>query len=309
MIDTGVGMTPEQITKIFQPFQQVGDIKKRAEGTGLGLTITKQLVELMGSALQVESIQAQGSRFGFEVPFPVVLVSNEIQERMTRKVIGYQGEKRTILLVDDRKENRLVLQNMLEPLGFEIVVGEEGQQEVELARNIKPDLILTDLLMPNKSGFEAVQEIRQISDLNQIPIIVVSANLIDTVQKQSLDSGCNDFLSKPIDEEQLLKLLEKYLQLEWIYEELDSSGLDSLNLIDASLSEEGKMLEIPPSEEMAILHQLAISGNMGKIKQRAVYLKELDQKYIPFALRLTSLAEEFEDEKIIKLVERHSNFK
>lgn len=163
--------------------------------------------------------------------------------------------------------------------------------------------------MPNKSGFEAVQEIRQISDLNQIPIIVVSANLIDTVQKQSLDSGCNDFLSKPIDEEQLLKLLEKYLQLEWIYEELDSSGLDSLNLIDASLSEEGKMLEIPPSEEMAILHQLAISGNMGKIKQRAVYLKELDQKYIPFALRLTSLAEEFEDEKIIKLVERHSNFK
>lgn len=118
MIDTGVGMTPEQITKIFQPFQQVGDIKKRAEGTGLGLTITKQLVELMGGALQVESIQAQGSRFGFEVPFPVVLVSNEIQERMTRKVIGYQGEKRTILLVDDRKENRLVLQNMLEPLGF-----------------------------------------------------------------------------------------------------------------------------------------------------------------------------------------------
>ena len=114
----------------------------------------------MGSELQVSSELGQGSTFWFEATFPAVeqvMARDHLTE--TRKVIGYQGKRRHILVVDDKEENRLVLQSMLEPLGFEITLGEDGQQEIDLAREIKPDCILTDLAMPVKTGWEAVKEL------------------------------------------------------------------------------------------------------------------------------------------------------
>lgn len=301
IIDTGVGMTPKQITQIFQPFEQVGDVKRRAEGTGLGLAITKQLVELMGGELQVKSTPGQGSTFWFESRFSVVAAPTETQAEIPRKIVGYQGKKRTILVVDDKEENRLVLQSMLEPLGFEIVLGEDGQQEVELAHKIKPDLILTDLVMPNKSGFEAIQEIRQIPELQNIPIIAVSASVLDMDQKQSRIAGCDDFLPKPVDEQKLLTLLGKYLELEWIDEQPKEKEVQKLAKDTVKLTE----LVIPPSTEMEILYELAMLGSMRKIQERATYLEELDQKYIPFAQQLKTLAQEFRDEEIVDLVEKH----
>ncbi len=369
IIDTGVGMTAEQMTQIFQPFEQVGDVKRRGEGTGLGLTITRQLVELMGGELQVNSTIGQGSTFGFESEFTVLLKAPDTQLETTDKIVAYQGKKQTILVVDDKLENRLVLQNMLEPLGFNIVLGEDGQQEVELAQKIKPDLILTDLVMPNKTGFEAIKEIRQIPEIEQIPIIAVSASVMDTDLKQSKIAGCDNFLPKPVDENKLLNVLEKYLHIEWIYEPL--SPLKTVNSEDSvmeippqekliqlsNLLKQGLLCQvekkieqlkdnypqytlfaqkvekltenfeieqllifletyqrqnheviqsitIPPLEEMEVLYELAMLGNMRKIQEQAIYLEELDQKYSPFAQQLKMLAQEFKDEEIISLVER-----
>ncbi len=299
VIDTGLGMTLEQLQKIFQPFEQVGDVKIRAEGTGLGLTITKQLVELMGGELQVRSTRDQGSTFWFESVFPVVASPIEVPPQIFHKMLGYSGKKRTILVVDDKEENRLVLQSMLEPLGFEIILGEDGHQEVELARKIQPDLILTDLVMPNKSGFEAIKEIRQIPELQNIPIIAVSASVQDIERKQSRVAGCNNFLPKPVDQQKLLSLLAQYLQLEWIYEkpeEFQQLLTDTVEMTE---------LVIPPSTEMEILYELAMLGSMRKIQERATYLEELDQKYTPFAQKLKALSQEFKDEEILTLVEKH----
>jgi signal transduction histidine kinase/response regulator RpfG family c-di-GMP phosphodiesterase len=371
IIDTGVGMTSEQVTKIFQPFEQVGDLKRRAEGTGLGLAITQKLLELMGSQLQVKSSVNQGSIFWFDAVFPVIILTPVTTTEILDKISGYQGEKRTILVVDDKIENRLVLQNMLEPLGFNIVLGENGQQEIELAQQVKPDLILTDLVMPIKTGFEAIQEIRQLPEFARIPIIAVSASLMNFNHKKSRIAGCNAFLSKPVDEQQLLKVLGEHLQLEWIYEFLELQTLDDLHqsaplvippelelaqLLDwvkggfllrikkrieqlqisntqytsfaqkvekmtdnfeikalqqflQDCQNQGnpatQSLEIPPLEEMEVLYELAMIGSMRKIQEQATYLEELDQKYIPFAQQLKTLAQEFKDEEIISWVESH----
>ena len=119
--DTGVGIKPEELAKIFQPFEQVGDVKRRGAGTGLGLTISRQLVELMGGEIQVSSEFGKGTTFWFEASFPVaqaVTTSDQLTE--SKRIVGYKGKPRQILVVDDKEENRLVLQNMLEPLGFEI---------------------------------------------------------------------------------------------------------------------------------------------------------------------------------------------
>ncbi|MEL7035646.1 MAG: ATP-binding protein [Cyanobacteria bacterium J06592_8] len=289
VVDTGVGMATEQITRIFQPFEQVGDIKRRAEGTGLGLAITKQFVELMGGQLKVKSQVGQGSTFWFEGVFPLSIVSSKKQLEAPDQIVGYQGKKRTILVVDDKEENRLVLQGMLEPLGFQIVLGENGQQEVELTEKIKPDLILTDLVMPIKTGFEAVQEIRQLSEFEKLPIIAVSASIMDSDQHQSKMAGCDEFLAKPVDENKLLNLIGQYLQLNWVYERPETIDLENLSA-----------MEIPPQADLTEFEDFIKRGSLSKVQRKANDLKNLDQTYRTFAEKVIQLADNFEIKKLIE---------
>ena len=300
--DTGVGMNPQQLDTIFQPFEQVGDVKRRGAGTGLGLAISRQLVELMGGEIQVSSELGQGSTFWFEATFPVVeQVTAEDQLSEQKMVIGYKGKRRHILVVDDKEENRLVLQNMLEPLGFAVTLGEDGQQEIDLARELKPDCILTDLVMPVKTGFEAVKEIRNIPATKDITVIAISASVLDMDRAKSKSFGCDSFLPKPVDEQKLLALLQKYLQLEWIYEDVvESSSRDRASTENSATQE----LVAPPPEEMEILYELAMLGSMKKIRERAIYLEELDPQYIPIATKLKNLTQGFQEKAIINLIEQ-----
>ncbi len=303
--DTGVGIKPEELAKIFQPFEQVGDVKRRGAGTGLGLTISRQLVELMGGEIQVSSEFGKGATFWFEASFPVaepVTTLDQLAE--SKRIVGYQGKPRQILIVDDKEENRLVLQNMLEPLGFEITLGEDGQQEIELAQQIQPDCILTDLVMPVKTGFEAVEEIRNLPPLKDVVIIAISASVLDMDQEKSRFLGCDFFLPKPIDETKLLAALQEYLQLEWIYEAvIESNSADLVNIETATAQE----LVPPPPEEIEILYELAMLGNMKKIRDRAIHLEELDEKYVPIATKLKNLAQGFQEKAILNLIEQYLN--
>jgi CheY-like chemotaxis protein/anti-sigma regulatory factor (Ser/Thr protein kinase) len=298
VIDTGVGMTPSQLAQIFLPFEQVGDAKQRAQGTGLGLAITRQLVTLMGGEVQVVSQLGEGSRFCFELSLPVVTVQQKSQlQKTTQHIVGYEGPKRHILVVDDRAENRLVLCDLLKPLGFKITEAENGLQEVTLARQTQPDLILTDIMMPLMNGFEAVKEIRQFSP--ELPIIAISASVFapqgdDNIeQKQSKLAGCNAFLPKPVDTTKLLELIEQLLPLQWIYEQNRHEPRAPKGLLIA-----------PPPDLLSTLHELASLGMMSGIRKQAAHLEELDAKYAPFAKKLLELARGFEDEKILALIEQ-----
>jgi signal transduction histidine kinase/DNA-binding NarL/FixJ family response regulator len=298
--DTGVGIAPQQLDRIFQPFKQVGNIKRRETGTGLGLAISTQLVTLMGGQIGVKSQLGQGSSFWFDATFPVDdCAITYYQSEQKKRIIGYKGQKRKILVVDDKEENRLVILNMLEPLGFEIILAQDGQQEIDLARQIQPDCILTDLVMPVKTGFEAVREIRQIPEIKDVIIIAISASVLDTDRQKSRIVGCEAFLPKPIQEQQLLLLLQTYLKLDWIYEETETS----LNLPPATAPPSPQKLIAPPTEEVEILYELAMLGSMKKIRERADYLAELDGKYLPFARKIQNLAQKFQEKAIVKLIE------
>ena len=301
--DTGVGMNPQQLDKIFQAFEQVGDVQRRGAGTGLGLAISRQLVQLMGGEIQVTSELDKGSTFWFEATFPMVeQVSAQERLNQHKQIKGYHGQRRHILVIDDKEENRLVLQSMLEPLGFKVTLGEDGQQEIELAQAIKPDCILTDLVMPIKTGFEAVKEIRQIPAIKNIIIIAISASVLDLDRAKSKDFGCDSFLSKPVDELKLLALLQEYLQLDWIYEHLEESALEPA-MSNESAAEQS--LVAPPPEELEILYELAMLGSMKKIRERASHLEELDEQYAPLAAKLKDLARGFQEKAIINLIEQY----
>lgn len=218
VIDTGIGIKPKEIKKIFQPFEQAGKLSSRSLGTGLGLSISKQLVELMGGKLSVKSQEGRGSNFWFEAMFiqeqdiseqPATLTMDSIQ--------GYKGKKRTILVVDDKQENRLLLANMLDPIGFRILVAENGEKMFSLLKKEKPDLIFLDLLMPVKTGFTAAKQLQQEPKFKDIPVIILSACSITSDMREYLK--CEAFLNKPFEEEELLGLLAEYLNLQWVYKQ------------------------------------------------------------------------------------------
>ena len=293
VIDSGVGMTPEQLEKIFLPFEQVGDTERRAAGTGLGLAISRQLVELMDSELHVKSELEKGSTFWFDLTLPVVTAEAELKSSRIEKIIGYKGKRRKVLVVDDKHENRLVLHGMLEPLGFEVIKAVNGKEEIEKAQEIKPDIILTDLVMPVMTGFEAVQKIRQMPELKNVIIIAVSASVFEADQEKCRIVGFNDFLPKPIEVDKLFGLMEKLLKLEWVYLEP--------NIIEES--SEGQL--VPPSpEEIAFLFELAMDGDMRGIRKRVSLMEQKTPKLIPFARKLQNLAKGFQDKQILALIEQ-----
>ena len=217
VIDTGRGISQEKLKKIFQPFEQAGDIESRYIGTGLGLSISQQLVELMGGQLKVTSQVGEGSNFWFETVFEQETISSKRPQKLEIGTIsGYKGTKRKLLVVDDKPENRLLLANMLEPIGFKVLMAENGEQMFTMVEKERPDLIFLDLFMPIKTGFTAAKQLQQKPEYSDIPIIILSACSISPQMRQHIN--CEAFLSKPVEEEELLKLLAKHLHLEWIHQ-------------------------------------------------------------------------------------------
>ncbi len=216
VIDTGIGIEKESLSKIFKPFEQGGDQFTKARGTGLGLAISREIIELMGGKLLVSSQLGRGSTFWFEVTFDVLKITPEQSTPLA--IVGYSGEQKKILVVDDSHENRELLRNILSPIGFNLIEAKNGKEGFDSTLNDNPDLIITDMMMPVKTGLTMVLSLRKIRKFKELPIIAVSAAEREIMEERSLGNGCNSFLPKPIDEQSLLNLLANFLHLDWIYQ-------------------------------------------------------------------------------------------
>lgn len=211
--DTGIGIAPEQIERIFQPFER-GGLVRQDNGVGLGLTITRMLTSLMGGALSVTSQPDEGTRFQVRLFLSEVRVPKAVIH-VEHDVIGYEGPQRLILVVDDHIEHRRIISGMLAPLGFEIAQAANGQEAIRQVSLLHPDLILMDLSMPDMDGWETSRLIRR-NALSLAPIIILSANANPfTDDKASLPQVCNDYLAKPVHVPDLLDRIQQHLQLTW----------------------------------------------------------------------------------------------
>jgi PAS domain S-box-containing protein len=301
--DTGIGISPDKLEDIFLPFQQVHDTRLRTEGTGLGLPISRELVRIMGSELHVRSTVGQGTVFWFNLKLPEVEGVSESEafgsQRQSPLIIGYKGAKRRILLVDDNDENRAVLRDMLVPLGFEIAEAVDGQDACEQAKVFTPKLILMDLVMPVMDGFEATRRIRKIPKLKGVKVIGISASAFDSSRKVSFQAGCDDFLTKPIQIDQLLESMQVHLGLEWLYKE--QSVTDS----DVNLVSEQRSLSIPGQEHLQTLLEFAEIGHITGIQQTLEEIKKVDKEYVPFVSEIEELAENFQFKQIVAMIQSH----
>jgi PAS domain S-box-containing protein len=300
--DTGVGMNEEQIETIFRPFEQVGAISRRAEGSGLGLTISQKLLAMMGSTIEVSSRLGGGSCFSFELEVPLAddWVSAVTQVE-GRKIVGYEGSRRKLLVVDDKAVNRTIIMEVLDPLGFDCHRAENGEEGLAVARELQPDLILTDLVMPVLDGFEMTRRLRQDPRLKNTIIIASSASVLQQDQVQSLEAGCDDFIPKPIEFDRLLEILQKYLNLEWIYETYRPSRTDDNTPEDVASDE----WVLPPAEALMVICEAAKIGDIEQIEREVQRIKISDQRYVPFCDRVSELALNFEDHEIVNLIESH----
>lgn len=310
--DTGIGISEEEIDKIFLPFQQVGDASYHAEGTGLGLAITKHLIDIMHGELQVQSKLGQGSTFWIALTLPEA--TGEIkQSYQTSKdlIIGYrrlnQDETKqiSVLVIDDKRENRSVLMSLLSPLGFVITEACHGQEGLELAEKILPELIITDLVMPVMDGFEFTRQIRRRPEFQETVIIAASASVFDLHQEASITAGCNAFIAKPFQVDELLGLLQKYLSLVWVTESLESTNQEDGSVSTSSDSSEDKQPITNTEltlEQARVLLELAMMGDIVAILKKLDTIEAEYKGSNEMLQKIRELAKNFKEEEICELL-------
>ncbi|HEY9905209.1 MAG TPA: PAS domain S-box protein [Candidatus Sericytochromatia bacterium] len=301
--DTGIGIAPDQLTNIFLPFHQSGDPYRQVEGTGLGLAISQRLVQMMGTSLQVESTLGQGSVFWLDLDLPEICIYQGTTDVNKRAISGYRGKKRQVLIADDKWENRSIFVNLLSPLGFEVIEATDGENCLERALNIQPDLILLDLVMPGLDGLEVARQLRRSPKLKGVVVLATSASVFNYNQQECLAAGCNGFIPQPIQTETIFEQLKVQLGLEWIYEEPRGQ---SFNLLPLSLdcSTENAFV-VPPQSKITALYELAMMGDIQGIREQANTIEQLDERFVPFAQQLYQLAAGFQEKQILEFVKQY----
>jgi signal transduction histidine kinase/DNA-binding NarL/FixJ family response regulator len=292
--DTGIGISAEDMEKIFEPFQQAGDAKDRAKGTGLGLAISRSLLKAMGGSLALESQPGSGSIFRFDLELPEVGHGKYKSGEAKQKIIGIKGAGvPKILIVDDKAANRGVFRDMLEPLGFETAAAEDASEGLAKAEVFQPDAVIADLIMPETDGFELIRRIRRHPLLKDTVIIASSASVCEDEYRKSKEAGADAFLPKPLKPVRLFELLQNFLKIEWLYE---SAASYSLSAGDS----EG---HVPPAEILEKLLDFAVIGDVEEILNVLDGLIQADEAFMPFAETVEGFAKKFELGEITRFVE------
>jgi PAS domain S-box-containing protein len=218
--DTGVGIAPENLERVFQPFVQVGENGEQ-KGTGLGLTITRQFVQMMGGTIDAESTPGKGSRFRVVIPVERASAVDKLrpQQEAPGEVIGLAPDqpRYRILIAEDQRDNQLLLSRLMTDLGIEVKIAENGERCIELYREWHPDLIWMDRRMPVMDGVETTRRIRRLPDGEQVKIVAVTASAFKEQQQEIFAAGMNDFVRKPYRFDEIYDCLARQLGVRYLY--------------------------------------------------------------------------------------------
>ena len=217
--DTGIGIAPEDQARIFEPFVQAGG-RRAAKGTGLGLAISRHFVQLLGGTIRLESTPGRGSRFCVEIPAQTAEASEVMVETDdVQQVIGLepgQPEYR-VLIVEDQKENWLLLERLLQTVGFQVRVANDGRQGIECFEMWRPHFIWMDIRLPVLSGSEAATRIRELEGGAEVKIAAVTASAFTSQRDEVLKAGFDDFLRKPYRPQEIFDCMARHLGVRYRY--------------------------------------------------------------------------------------------
>jgi CheY-like chemotaxis protein len=303
--DTGPGIAAEEIDLLFEAFGQTETGRKSKEGTGLGLPISQQFVQMMGGDITVNSILGQGTIVRFFVQAGLA-ESADIQPQPSKKSVIRltPGQpKYRILVVEDAIENRQVLVQLLSMTGFEVQEAVNGQEAIELWLSWQPDLIWMDMRMPVMDGMQATRSIRGYSQKENSPIIIaLTANAFEEERAQVLQAGCDDFVSKPFREHIIFEKMATYLGLEYEYADSDYSGSLTSNLQEISDPSDLTLdsLALMPPTWIQEFHEAVLCTKEKRIFE---LIEQIPEPYSTLAFALKKLANEFQFDQILAVTE------
>jgi CheY-like chemotaxis protein len=304
--DTGPGIAPEEMAHVFDAFGQTATGRQVQEGAGLGLPISRKFVQMMGGDIEVTSEVGQGTTVSIEIQARPVDAADMAPAMPTRRVVALEpGQPRyRMLIVDDIRDNRLFLVKLLSPFGFDLREAENGQEAIDIWKSWNPHLIWLDIRMPVLDGYEVIKRIRQgrarVSDLPEAKIIAVTASSFDEDRTAILSAGCDDFVKKPLHEQDIIGALHTHLGIRFLYEDILPVEVDM-----PPTGEKGKLireaLAALPADVLDMLEQGALSCDAQLLSEVMDRIRDHDAK---LAGVLERLSEGYRYDEILALLKK-----
>ncbi|MEA5576734.1 response regulator [Anabaena sp. UHCC 0451] len=239
VIDTGTGISPAELHHLFNPFVQTESGRASHQGTGLGLVITHKFVQLMGGNIQAESTVGKGSIFNFTIRFRPVLSHAVSSSLSTPKIIALAPEQKhyKIMIADDIETNRQLLVKLLQPIGFEVREAKDGKEAITLWQEWHPHLIWMDMRMPELNGYAATKIIRQLSQEQNKPVIIIAltASVFEEERAEIKAAGCDDMVRKPLQSQIIFDKIAEFLQVKYIYSDSEVKSAKPVNLASSKV--------------------------------------------------------------------------
>ncbi|GAB1540659.1 hypothetical protein NUACC21_33280 [Scytonema sp. NUACC21] len=296
VIDTGCGIAPTEMHLLFEAFEQTSVGRQAQEGTGLGLPISRFFVNLMGGEMTVSSVLGEGSIFAFHILVHVPQTTQVQTQLFSRKVKSLAPNQPVyrVLIVEDTWEHRQLLYALLTPLGFEVREAENGQQGIEIWQSWKPHLIFMDMRMPVMNGYEATQQIKASLSGQATVIIALTASVLNDERSLILSAGCDDFIRKPFQEEEIFDKITQHLGVRYTYFVDSVPTDDTQHLSNDKLKQED--LQVMPNEWIQKLYEAASGGSDERIFQ---LINEIPQEQATLINVLQQLTNDFRFDTII----------
>ena len=300
--DTGVGIAPEELDTLFEAFTQTESGRQSEEGTGLGLPISRQFVQLMGGEIAVNSTLGKGTVFKFAIAAEAPVTEELQPQQPAKRVIGLEPNQPSyrILVVDDRWENRQIVLQLLAPIGFEVKEAANGKEAVEIWSQWQPHLIWMDMRMPVMNGYEATEYIKSHLKGQATYIIALTASTFEEERVIVLSAGCDDFVRKPFREEVLLEKMAEYLGVRYVYaENTESSAIQAHS--GANFLLEPAALQIMSRKWLIQLEQAAADLDKELIVE---LLNQIPTEHTLLAQAIQNKVDDFDFDDIVDLVQQ-----
>jgi signal transduction histidine kinase/DNA-binding response OmpR family regulator len=301
--DTGRGIAESDLPHLFKPFYQAVNNEQCAEGIGLGLYITHKIVHLLGGQIEASSLLGQGSKFSVELPLNLVTKAPEVCAGA--KVVGYEGEPRELLLVDDDPLNRDVLKQFLTEVGFSIQEADSGDAALKIMRSQRFAGVISDIRMAKKDGNTFCREVRSDAGLAKIVMIASSASVYEGDRQAAESAGFDGFLPKPVKEQELFKILGRHLGIKWILRQEPGANRSAApGRVQPNIGEmllAGRDIAI---EELQVLLKLAGEGDVVALRQSLQTLAESDPAHAEFAHQLAALVSAYRIDEVETLLQQ-----
>src|SRR5919199_5505156 len=297
--DTGPGIAPKEVKTLFNAFAQTETGRKSQQGTGLGLAISREFVRLMGGDITLETQVGRGTKFQFSVQFAIATGADNSPKQRHQRVIGLAPDqpRYRLLVVEDKWENRQLLVNMLQPLGFVVEQAVNGQEALALWESFEPHLIWMDLRMPVMDGYEATQRIKSTSNGQTTIIIALTATTLAEERVAALEVGCDDYICKPFQESEVFEAIAKHIGVRYVYDEQiafqDSTENDALVL-------NAEALAVLPADWLASFHQATIEGDLDLMLTLIAQIHAQNER---LANALANLADNLHFEALLSLTQ------